>query len=748
VKTCVCPSRQLWPNMLTRLAQIVTRYPLQVILAWLVVVAVAAPLAEKTPKRLVPNASKVKNSEAQRVTDIYTKEFQQEAVDRTVIVSQSTVPANDPRFLQTYNSLIPQIENLNGVVRANRFDSPSPLKQKSDDGKITATLLEIRIENADQLIELLRREAKRASSPEVKFYVTGATAVTKDFLSLLEADIQRSETLALPLTGVVLVMAFGALVAAGLPLAVGVVAITTGMGFLFFLTRLGEVSSFAQSVITMLSLGAGIDYALMIVGRFREELAKGLTARQAAAMTTRTAGRAVAFSGLVVAIAMGAMLVPDLTFIRSMGIGGVMSIVFTVLASITLLPAILTLIGHRVNSPRRFAFKLTSSGTVNPLWGKWAEVVMRRPWTFTLLVASLLLALAWPTTQMRLGYTGAFGLGKQVESRKGLELLRGIELGGVLDSFEVLLDLGNTGFTPENRARWRTLENRLSAWPQVRLVVSPFLASKIGGQGGFADLVSLTNQYISKDRRYLRLTIVPKDTIRAPDIPAWYKKLRQEAQGVGFERVLIGGAPIGSMVFTNALVQAMPAAIATVFVATFILLAITFRSLVIPVKSIGMNILSVGAAYGVITLVFQEGYLARLINAPTDVGGIDSSLPLTMFAVIFGLSMDYEIFLLSRVQEAHLAGMNTSDAVKSALERTAGVITSAALIMIIVFSAFIFGQVVANKTIGLGLAVAVFLDATLVRLTLVPAVMVLAGRWNWWLPEPLRRIMPRVSLES
>jgi len=182
-------------------------------------------------------------------------------------------------------------------------------------------------------------------------------------------------------------------------------------------------------------------------------------------------------------------------------------------------------------------------------------------------------------------------------------------------------------------------------------------------------------------------------------------------------------------------------------VATFVLLALAFRSLVIPLKSILMNTLTVGAAYGLITLVFQEGWGAGLVGAPTDVGGIDSSLPIVLFAVIFGLSMDYEIFLLSRVQEAHLAGMDTPQAVRYALERTAGVITSAALIMIIVFSAFVFGQVVANKTIGLGLAFAVLLDATLVRLVLVPAVLVLAGRWNWWLPEPLRRVMPKVSLK-
>ncbi len=498
----------------------------------------------------------------------------------------------------------------------------------------------------------------------------------------------------------------------------------------------------------MLSLGAGIDYALLMVNRFREELARGRSAQAAAAITTQTAGRTVASSGLVVAIAMGAMLVPDLTFIRSMGVGGVMSITLTVLSSVTLLPAILSLLGERVNSPRRFAFKPTSSGQVSPFWGRWARVVMLRPWAWAFAVVGLLLTLAWPATQMKLGYTGAFGLGSGVESRKGLELIRQLELGGALDAFEVLLDLGEEGFTPENRARWRDLEARVAAWPEVRLVVSPFLAGRLEGQGGFAELVGLSSQYVSQNRRYLRLTVIPRDAVQAPRIPEWYARLKQEAQNAGIQQVLLGGAPVGSMEFTQALVGAMPAAIGTVFVATFLLLAVAFRSLLIPLKSILMNTFTVGAAYGLVTLVFQEGWGAGLLGVPTDVGGIDSSLPILLFAVIFGLSMDYEIFLLSRVQEAHLAGLDTSQAVQYALERTAGVITSAALIMIIVFSAFILGQVVANKTIGLGLAVAVLLDATLVRLVLVPSVLVLAGRWNWWLPEPLQRVMPRISLES
>ena len=329
-----------------------------------------------------------------------------------------------------------------------------------------------------------------------------------------------------------------------------------------------------------------------------------------------------------------------------------------------------------------------------------------------------------------------------------------------MDSFEVVVDLGRAGaYTASARDRFRALDTAIQRWNDVRLVVSPFIAARMaaasntaGSSVSLADVSNFTARFLSDDRRYIRLSVIPKEPVRSPDIGWWMDRLRSVAHKVGFgldenQNVLVGGAPVGSKEFTDAILNVTPLAVGLVFAATFVLLGIAFRSILIPLKSILMNTLTVAASYGVITLVFQHGVLASLFGAPTDVGAIDSSLPLVMFAVTFGLSMDYEVFLLSRIQEAHLAGLDARAATRVAIERTAGVITSAALIMLIVFAAFIPGSVVANKTIGLGLAVAVLLDATIVRLVLVPAVMVMAGRWNWWLPAPLRKIMPRVSLD-
>ncbi len=739
--------------MFSLIAKLVSKRPWWVLAFWAVLLLVAAPLAALAPKRLSGGTSPIRNSQTERVNQLIETAFRQKRVDSTLIVTEGLTDPKSPTFQAAYDRLIARLQRVDGVSSLTRFDAASPLKLFGDVGgkHITATILETRLFQPEPILEEIRSLTKAAALPDTELYVTGASAITNDFISRSETDTKRSEFSALPLTALVLVLAFGALVAAGVPLMVGMFSITLSLAAIYGVTYLFNVTSFAQSVVTMLGLGAGIDYALLLVNRFREELAHGRLPPQAAANTVRTAGRAVGFSGLTVAIAMAALLIPDLLFIRSIGVAGVLVILLTVLVSITAVPALLAIIGERVNSPRRLQFKLTSSGERSAFWGIWAQRVMRRPWVFAVLTAGALLLIASPALQMKLGYTGAWGLAPGVESRKGLELIRPLELGGSLDTFEIVLDLEDRDFREARRA-WRNLDAELVSWRDVQLVISPFLASRStavssGGTSGITALANLTTRSISADRRYLRLSVIPKDAVRPADIKGWLVRLRAAANQAGFENVLLGGAPGGSQEFTNALVQSMPLAIGTVFVATFLLMAVAFRSLIIPLKSIIMNTLTVGASYGFITLVFQNGFLAKFLNAPTDVGAIDSSLPLIMFAVTFGLSMDYEIFLLSRVQEAHLSGMNTFDSVKAALERTAGVITSAAVIMLIVFAAFVQGDVVANKTIGVGLFVAVLLDATLVRLILVPAVLALAGEWNWWMPQGLKRALPKVSLE-
>ncbi len=733
--------------MFVRFAKFVLRHPVWVMAVWACLLVIAIPISSLVPERLIASATKIRGSEADLVTALLEDRFGVQPVEHTILVSQSQNPVN-ARFLAVYGLLLKKIEKLEGVKRIMRFDAPSLLRLQNDDATVTATILETRREQPEPVIDAIRAEVKALAAPDIEFLVTGSAAVTHDFIVHAESDTKQSELTALPLTSLVLVLAFGALVAAGVPLVVGVSSITMGLALLYPLTLLMPVSSFAQSVITLLGLGAGIDYALLMVNRFREELATGLEARAAALRTMLTAGRSVAFSGLTVGLAMTALLVPDHTFVRSMGIGGILVIALTVLISLTVVPAALSLLGERINSPRKFSLRLTSSSQISPFWGIWANRVMTHPWRSSLLVIGLLLVLAYPATEMRFAYTGAFGLTPKIESRRGLELIRPLELGGALDTFELILDLGReNAFTPVVRNQFRRLDAAIWRQNDVRLVVSAFLPARSSLAGGLTDLAALNASSISRDRRYLHLSIVPKAPVYPTETRVWTERLRLAAKNAGFEKTFVGGAAVSAREFSEVLVGSFLPAVAFVFVATFVLLAIAFKSLLIPVKSILVNTFTVASAYGILTLVFQHGWFASFFGIPSDSNAIDSTLPLLMFAVIFGLSMDYEIFLISRIQEAHLQGHDTRSAVRLGVQHTAKVISSAALIMLIVFVAFVRGDVIANKAIGLGLAIAVLLDATLVRLVLVPAMMVIAGRWNWWLPAPLRRILSNIHLE-
>ncbi|PYE54181.1 MMPL family transporter [Deinococcus yavapaiensis] len=732
------------------LARFVTRHPLIVLLVWALLVVISAPFAARAPAAMNAAPGSPPNSESARVAHLLEKEFGEGGTSAVLLVSRSAYLADDQRFLNDYDAFVEKLRAVEKVQGVTRFDSPSPFRTTSVDKKQTLTIVTVNAED-DATMERVRSLAHAQRGESTQYRVTGGQVIARDFTKFAEEDTRRSELAALPLTAVVLLVVFGALVATSLPLLVGVLSISVTLGAVYFLTRVSDVSTFALPVITMLGLGAGIDYALLMVNRFREELAGRGNAREAARRTILTAGRSVLFSGMTVAIAMGALIAPPLDFVRSMGVGGVTVVIMTVLASVTALPALFVLLGERVNSPRVLKLTWSQNANASAAWTSFARRVIRRPWLAVTGSALVLIALALPAFRMQLGYAGAWGLSPGVESRDTLRAVEGLGAGGLLSSFEVVLDLKGRPYDAEARTAFRDTVRRLEGVEGVKAVISPFLrpdllSGSTTGNASLSDLVSLTNRSISRDRAYLRVTVLPDRDLRADKVDAFAAKLRA-ALNEGDQPYLLGGAPIGGREFTRALTDATLPAILTVLGLTFVLLAVAFRSLLIPVKSILMNLLTVGAAYGVVTLIVQEGFLAGPLGIPSDVGVLDSSLPLILFAVLFGLSMDYEIFLLSRVQEEHLRGLPNDEAVVQAVGRTGRIITSAALIMFIVFAAFVSGRVVANKSIGLALALAVALDATLVRMVLVPGFLKLAGKWNWWLPRWLARRLPKVSLE-
>ncbi|RJF72116.1 MMPL family transporter [Deinococcus cavernae] len=736
------------------LSRLVSRHPWAVLIVWLVAALLSVPLAARAPSALTANAAgTLSDTESSRVITLLRDKFREKDTNMALLITRSNPPLNTPEGQANYAKFIEGLKDVQGVSQVVEARNAGTLSTQSADAVMGLTIAQIPLnDGATQSVRAIRQYAQKVKSPALDVRVTGGQAIADDFTEFAEKDTKRSEFVALPLIAALLLLVFGALVATGLPLVVGVLSITVAMAGLYGLTFLMEVSTFAQSVITMLGLGAGIDYALLMVNRFREELRRmNGDSRAASARTVLSAGRSVGFSGLTVAIAMAGLIIPHVTFVRSIGIGGVLVVLLTVLASITALPAMLTLLGERVNSPRILKIGWAQSGEASAGWTAFARRVTARPWLAFGLSSALLLLLSIPAWGMRVGYSGAWGIVPGVESRDALADVRKLGAGGLLSQFEVVLDLEGRRYGPDDRRKFQQLVEELRALPDTRGVLSPFVTSAdLGGSTSNAEAIgalsALTRRSFSQDRQYLRVTVVPSDTLRADQIAEHEERIRDVLSRSGY-RYLLGGAPIGEKEWSHQITGALPTVVAAVFAGTFLLLLVAFRSLLIPLKSILTNALTVGAAAGVVTEIVQNGLLAAPLGIPVDVGIIDASLPVMLFAVMFGLSMDYEIFLLSRVQEEHLRGKSNDEAVVEAIGHTARIITSAAIIMFIVFGAFVFGRVIASKSIGLGLAVAVLLDATLVRLVLVPSFLKLAGRWNWWLPGWLDRRLPQMHLE-
>lgn len=741
------------------LSRLVSRHPWAVLIVWIVAVLLSIPLAARAPSALTAKAAgTLVDTESSRVTAILRDRFGEKDTNLALLVTHADPPLNTPEGKANYTKFIDGLKEVKGVTQVIEARNTGTLSTQSADASLGLTLAQIPLnDGATEAVRAIRQYAQNTRSAALDIRVTGGQAIADDFTEFAEKDTKRSEFVALPLIAAMLLLVFGALVATGLPLIVGVLSITVAMAGLYGLTHLMDVSTFAQSVITMLGLGAGIDYALLMVNRFREELRRtnegrmNGDSRAAAARTVLSAGRSVTFSGMTVAIAMAGLIIPNVTFVRSIGIGGVLVVLLTVLASITALPAMLALLGERVNSPRILKIGWAQSAGASASWTAFARRVTARPWIGFLASTLFLLLLSIPAWSMKVGYSGAWGIAPGVESRDALSDVRKLGAGGLLSQFEIILDLEGQRYGPDDRAKFQQVVEELRALPDTRGVLSPFLTpddlgSNTSSTDAIGALSTLTRRSFSQDRTYLRVTVVPSDTLRADQISAHEERIRQVLNRSGY-RYLLGGAPIGEKEWSHQITDALPTVVLAVFAGTFILLLIAFRSLLIPIKSIVTNAITVGAAAGIVTEIVQNGLLAAPLGIPSDVGIIDASLPVMLFAVMFGLSMDYEIFLLSRVQEEHLRGKSNDEAVVLAIGHTARIITSAAIIMFIVFSAFVFGRVIASKSIGLGLAVAVLLDATLVRLVLVPTFLKLAGRWNWWLPAWLDRLLPRVHLE-
>jgi RND superfamily putative drug exporter len=547
--------------------------------------------------------------------------------------------------------------------------------------------------------------------------VTGEVTVDLDVDQILDDDLRTGEFyFGAPAALVILVLVFGTLVAAVVPLALAIVAITIALGLSALVGQVFDLSVFLVNMLTVMGLAIGVDYSLFVVSRFREERAGGRERAEAIATTGATASHAVLFSGLAFCIAMsGMLLVPD-TILRSLSVGAILVALVSVLAALTLLPAVLSLLGDRVNS-LRIPFLGGSGEREGRFWSAVARGVTGRPVVSLVAATSFLLAAAAPAFDLDIGTSGVRALPDSVPSKQGFVALEEAFGVGTLDSVLVVVS-GDVESSPVRTAIDR-LRRRLEANPAFRdaeISTSP--------DGRLAEVEAL----VVGDSRDLR-AVHAVEQLRSRDVPAAFRGVRAE--------VLVTGETAEEIDYAALVRTWLPRIFAFVLGMSLILLTVAFRSIVVPIKAVLLNLLSVGAAYGLIVLVFQKGVGNELFGF-VQTEQITPWLPLFLFSVLFGLSMDYHVFLLSRIRERYVRTGDSSEAVVHGIASTARVITGAALIIIVVFLGFASGDLVETQQIGFGVAIALFIDATIVRSVLVPASMELLGDRNWYLPSWLR----------
>jgi putative drug exporter of the RND superfamily len=587
----------------------------------------------------------------------------------------------------------------------------------------------------------------------LSFVATGQVPINVAFNKSLESDLNRAELVALPITGLLLILIFASLVAALLPLGVGVLAIVGGVGGTLFLAHFTDVSQYAINVVTLIGLGVAIDYSLFVVNRFRDELAAGATREDAIATSMSTAGRAITFSGITVAIGLSAMLFYQGTFLASMGAAGAIVVGIAVFYGLTFLPAVLSILGGRVDWPRWLRQLLGASKPAGTgAWHTMALWVMRRP--LVVLVPSLvvLLAAGTPFLQLRLANGDVDQLPPDNTARQGYDtLIR--DFPGQDQTFitAVVYYPASNPLTADHIGDTYDLSRRLALLPNVLRVegfvnVDPTL-TKADYQrlytGSSTSLPAPLQQALSTSTgsHLAVLNLVTNKQYTSDDARAIVKAVRAEQVTGG--QVLATGGTAFDLDIVNFILDRTPTAVGSVILVTYIVLFLLTGSVVLPLKAVVTNLFSIAASFGAMVWIFQQGHLSQQLGFTAQ--SIDPSIPVILFSIVFGMSMDYEVLLISRIQEEYKRSGDNQAAVAMGLEKSGRLITGAALIMVAVFMAFGLASVVIIKAIGIGLAIAIAVDATIVRILIVPSIMRLLGRANWWAPRPLAWLHRRVG---
>ena len=697
-----------------------------VILGWIAVAIAALALSSAVGSRYATNFS-LPGTESQRAADLLKRDFPAQAGDSDQIVfAAKQGKVSDPAVRARITPMLASVAKLPHVTGVVSPYAAAGARAVSADGRIAFATV-----NFDQRANELPKDAVKRVISVARGAGSSAVQVElggQAIQQVQEPPLGAATAIGIVAAIVVLLLTFGSFVAMGMPILTALIGLGTGVGLIGLASQAIDMPFFSTELAVMIGLGVGIDYALFIVTRFRENARAGMDVRQATIAAMDTAGRAVLFAGLTVIIALLGMFALGISFLYGVAVSSALAVLLVMLASLTVLPALISKFGTRVARPSRRARRRAEAGVPAPTgptgWARWAGWVTRRPWVGVTVGLGIMLLLTVPALSMNLGSSDAGNDPTSLTTRRAYDLLAEGFGKGVNGPLVVAAQLSKAG----DKAAQAQIGAALRTTPDVAAVAAPRVAPN-----GQTLVYTVYPRSAPQDQATTDMVQNLRDN-RLPPV--------ERATGA---TVLVGGANGAQIDVTHALSSKLPLFIGVVVLLSALLLFIVFRSVVIPLQAAAMNLLSIGASLGVVVAIFQWGWLADLVGIQK--GPIDSFIPVMVFAIVFGLSMDYEVFLVSRIHEVWTKRRDASRAVVEGLASTGRVITAAATIMVCVFLSFVLGDVRAVKLFGLSLAAAVFLDAFVVRSLLLPAVLQLLGRATWWLPDWLERRLPHLAIE-
>lgn len=715
-----------------------------VVSIWIILFICLAFFAQKAPALLKDNGFTPRGSDSDLGLIQLQKKLDYPASTFTLIYRSANQKLSE---LEASNQILASLSELRklpyvldvSLVQASRLpveqfkDANKNLKQEN----IQAVNVYVRL-NADQALEHYA-ELKSLIHPPTGMEVslTGGTAILFDMQDASKKDIVKSEVIGLPIAVIVLLIIFGTALGALLPLIVGLMSVTVTLGITYFIADNVSLSNFLPNIVTMLGLAVGIDYALFMVSRFREELKVHHSIETAIAMTSQKAGKSIFFSGVAVLIGLFGMLFINLSIYLSLCIGGVIVVSVSVLVAETLLLALLSLFGAKINRFRVIPVRFRRKNAA-VFWEKIAYGVMKRPMTIIVIMGAILLFLTFPIGQMKLGMPDSGVLPPSYESRAGTDLLNQAFDSREMNPIQIYVEANQEVWSQPTIDQMQAFTKQLSELPGVKAVNS--YVTQFANQTPAEASAMLESNGLREQIGALRLakgnsaSIIVQPMYNPEDsrTDAVVEAIRQlDTRGL---HTLVTGGPAYRFDILQRIHEGIPKVVGFVMIVTYFVLLIAFRSVLLPLKAVLMNLLSLGVSMGMVVTVFQKGFLADVLHI-TSIGYVSATLPVIIFCVVFGISMDYEVFLISRIAEEYEKTGNNERSTAEGLKKTGSLITSAAFILIVVVGAFIFTDIEIIKALGLGLTLAVLIDATLIRILIVPSLMKLLGRANWWAPQ-------------